>query len=281
MANAPNVAPGEGGLPRVVLTSVDGGRTEVYLHGAHVARWTTAPGDDVLFLSPRSRFEPGQAIRGGIPIIFPQFADQGPLPKHGFARTAPWTLAEASANTATLVLADTPETRTIWDYAFRAKLLVELSDALSTTLTVHNTGDRAFDFTCAMHSYFRIGSIEQAEVHGLDGVRFRDKVSGETHIQLGDRLSFRGERDRVYVNAPDTLRIRDIAENRTITIEKHGFPDAVVWNPWAAKAREMSDLGEDQYPRFVCVEAACAAQPVRLDPGGTWEGGQVIRVECR
>jgi glucose-6-phosphate 1-epimerase len=278
MAGDPKVEPGEGGLPRVVLTSTDGGRAEVYLHGAHVARWTDASGADVLFLSPRSRFEPGQAIRGGIPIIFPQFADLGPLPKHGFARTTRWTLAESSARHAVLVLADSAETRAIWDHPFRAELRVELSDALSTSLTVHNTGGRPFEFTCALHSYFRVADIERTAVSGLQGIRYLDKVADGEAVQDAAELRFGGETDRVYAAAPDELRIADEAGGRTILIRKHGFPDAVVWNPWGEKAREMGDLGEDQFPRFVCVEAACASQPVRLEPGGRWEGGQVIRV---
>jgi glucose-6-phosphate 1-epimerase len=270
---------GEGGLPRVVLSSPGGGHAEVYLHGAHVARWTPPSGADVLYLSPRSRWAAGEAIRGGVPVIFPQFAGQGPLPKHGFARTTAWTLAESSATHALLVLTDTPETRKLWDHAFRAELRVELGDALAMTFAVENTGDRLFDFTCALHSYFRVADVTRAEVRGLDAVRFYDKVTGERHVQLGDRLRFGRETDRVYVRTPDELCVRDPVEERTVMIRKHGFPDAVVWNPGAAKAREISDLGERAYPRFVCVEAACAAEPVRLEPGGRWEGGQVIRVE--
>lgn len=276
-ANQPE--PGEGGLPRVVLSSPGGGRAEVYLHGAHVARWTPPSGRDVLFISPRSRWAAGEAIRGGVPVIFPQFAEQGPLPRHGFARAMAWTLAESSATHAVLVLEDTPETRKLWDHAFRAELRVEIGDALSMALAVENTGDRVFDFTCALHTYFRVADIARAEVRGLDAVRFHDKVTGERHVQFGDRLRFAGETDRIYVHAPHELRVRDLAEERAVVIRKHGFPDAVVWNPGAAKAREISDLGEDAYRRFVCVEAACAAEPVRLQPGGRWEGGQVITVE--
>lgn len=269
---------GEGGLPRVVLSSPGGGRAEVYLHGAHVARWTPPSGADVLYLSPRSRWAAGEAIRGGVPVIFPQFAGQGPLPKHGFARTTAWALAESAAEHAVLVLEDTPETRTVWDHAFRAELRVELGHALAMTLAVHNTGDRAWEFTGALHSYFRVADVTRAEVRGLDAVRFYDKVTGERHVQLGDRLRFVGETDRVYVRTPDELCVRDPVEERTVVIRKHGFPDAVVWNPGAAKAREIADLGGAAYPCFVCVEAACAAEPVRLEPGERWEGGQVISV---
>lgn len=275
----PNVEPGEGGLARVVLASPGGGRAEVYLHGAHVTRWTTPGGRDVLYLSPRSRFAPGEAIRGGIPVIFPQFADQGPLPKHGFARTAQWRPDTVAADAATLVLTDTPETRALWDYSFRARLRVQLANHLFISLTVFNTGDRAFEFTCALHSYFRVGGIGQVAIGGLEGIRYRDKVAGGEDVQRESELRFRGETDRVYLNAPGILRIRDGGEGRTITVEKHGFADAVVWNPGAEKARGMDDLGEGTYRDFVCVEAACAGEPVRLEPGADWEGRQTIFAE--
>ena len=29
----------------------------------------------------------------------------------------------------------------------------------------------------------------------------------------------------------------------------------VVWNPWIDKARAMSDFGDEEYKRMVCVEA--------------------------
>lgn len=282
----PALEPGEGGLPRIVLTSPEGGRAEVYLHGAHVARWVTPPGGpgqriggDVLYLSPRSRFAPGEAIRGGIPVIFPQFADQGPLPKHGFARTAEWTLAESSATHAVLVLADALETRAIWDFAFRLELRIELSNLMKMTLTVDNTGDRAFEFTCALHSYFRVSRVQSVWIEGLKGVRYRDKVEGGEKVERERQVRFHGETDRVYLDAPDELRVVDGAAWESVLVRKHGFADAVVWNPGAEKARGMDDLGEEAYPHFVCLEAACAGEPVRLDPGARWVGGQTIVAE--
>ncbi len=220
--NAPE--PGEGGLRRIVLASPGGGRAEVYLQGAHVARWTDAGEGDVLYLSPRSRFAPGEAIRGGVPVIFPQFADLGPLPKHGFARTAEWTLAEASADRVVLVLADTPATRELWDHAFRAELTVETGAELSITLEIHNTGDTAFEFTCALHGYFRVSDVRSASVDGLGGVRYHDKVAGGEHVQGGRELRFEGETDRVYLGAPDVLRLVDGTAWKTVLIRKFGFP---------------------------------------------------------
>ena len=32
-----------------------------------------------------------------------------------------------------------------------------------------------------------------------------------------------------------------------LTVDKQGFPDAVVWNPWAEKAKGMADFGDNEY----------------------------------
>ena len=39
----------------------------------------------------------------------------------------------------------------------------------------------------------------------------------------------------------------DKGSKRRITLEKEGLPDAVIWNPWAEKAKAMSDFGDDEY----------------------------------
>ena len=44
---------------------------------------------------PARAFRAGTSIRGGVPVCFPQFADQGPLPMHGFARDMRVGLAAA------------------------------------------------------------------------------------------------------------------------------------------------------------------------------------------
>ena len=72
------------------------------LYGAHVCSWRTlAPparaevSPELLFVSSKAIFGPPKAIRGGIPICFPQFSDMGPLEvAHGFARNSEWILTE-------------------------------------------------------------------------------------------------------------------------------------------------------------------------------------------
>src|SRR3974377_930922 len=88
------IVEGNGGLPKVRITSpeVVG---EMYLHGAHVTSWKPVGGEEVLFLSSRSRWEDGHAIRGGVPVCFPWFggkANDPKAPAHGFVRTKAWQL---------------------------------------------------------------------------------------------------------------------------------------------------------------------------------------------
>src|ERR1700756_2960416 len=88
------ICEGERGLPRIRITGL-GAEGEMYLHGAQVTSWRPAGSDEVLFLSTKSRWQEGQAIRGGIPICFPWFrakADDPKAPAHGFARTKGWQL---------------------------------------------------------------------------------------------------------------------------------------------------------------------------------------------
>src|SRR5579864_495667 len=85
---------GSGGLVRAVI-STPAAEAELYLQGAHLAHWTLRGQRPVLFVSPKSLFASGKAIRGGVPIIFPWFGarSDGKLgPAHGFARTSEWTV---------------------------------------------------------------------------------------------------------------------------------------------------------------------------------------------
>jgi glucose-6-phosphate 1-epimerase len=66
------VVTGNGGLPKVRITS-RAATGEIYLHGAHVTSWSPEGAEQVLFLSSRSKWEDGKAIRGGVPICFPWF----------------------------------------------------------------------------------------------------------------------------------------------------------------------------------------------------------------
>jgi glucose-6-phosphate 1-epimerase len=270
------------GLDRVVLRSADGATAEVHLHGAHVTSWRPAlSGDERLFLSARSGFHGSAAIRGGIPVIFPQFASEGPLPKHGFARTSVWTLAEEKKEqdgsaVATLTLASSAQTQAIWPASFLATLTVRAhGSTLRVELEVRNTGAETVAFTAALHTYLRVHDVGQTQLIGLRGIRYRESAApGVFKADDDEVLRIVGEVDRVYVDAPHRLVMRE--PDRELAIEAAGFRDVVVWNPGAARAAELKDMEPEGELRMLCVEAAAVQRPVRLHPDDRWAGSQTL-----
>ncbi|KAG2568532.1 putative glucose-6-phosphate 1-epimerase [Panicum virgatum] len=83
---------GPTGLEKLVLREARGWTAEVHLYGGQVTSWKNGHGDELLFVSSKAIFKPPKAIRGGIPICFPQFGTQGNLEKHGFARNRLWVI---------------------------------------------------------------------------------------------------------------------------------------------------------------------------------------------
>jgi len=259
------------------LYSDGGAKAQIAHHGAQVISWIPANQTEQLFLSKTSSFEPGKAIRGGVPVIFPQFSDRGPLPKHGFARNHLWQLRESNQrNRAIFELRDDAATRAMWPFPFLAELTVNLSDtALEMELMIQNTGSTAFQFTAALHNYFRVSQIGDVRLHGLQDCRYQDSVTGEQDcLDSAVSLAIRSEVDRIYMQAPSQVHVRQ--EQQSIVLERKGFPDTVVWNPWQELGASLADLEPDGYQRMVCVESAAIVDPVKLSPGASWCAGQAF-----
>lgn len=278
-----SILPGESDLPRVILTAPDGARAEIYLHGAQLTSWIPAGGEEQIYLSPKAEYGPGTAIRGGIPIIFPQFGNMGNILKHGFARRAEWAFlrveSDASRATAFFQLADHEATRRIWPFAFRADVAVSIGgNRLNMDLAITNPGDQAFSFTCALHTYFRIRDIGDAGVSDLAAVHYIDAAGGGVDkIQPEGELTFHGEVDRIYTDAPTVLTLRDA--DRRLEIRHQGFPDVVIWNPGQALGTTLPDLEPDGYRHTVCIEPAVARQKVVLSPTERWLGSQSLEAQ--
>ena len=178
------------GMP-ALLVEAQGARAAIAVHGGHLLSWLPDGHEDVLWLSPALAPAPA-AIRGGVPVIWPYFGRQGQgddVPSHGFARTVRWQIESARRDAdGSLRLTLAPPALVGLPLTLRMELHVGAT--LEQRLVTTNTGDAPVVFTQALHSYFRVADATQAAVRGLDAVRFRDKVTGESHIQLGDRLSF-------------------------------------------------------------------------------------------
>ena len=270
------------GQPAVALQAPDGARATILVHGGQVVSWTPAGGEEQLYLSPDSRFGPGASIRGGVPVIFPQFAARGPLPRHGLLRTRAWQIDESLARArhaqAVMRFAATDETRAIWPHEFTVELTVSISGRqIDIELAVINTGDAPFTFTAALHTYLRTGDVLRAQLEGLQTVRYEDSLTGQWQQQWGDVTQVVGAIDRIYHEVGRGLTLREAG--RRLAIAQSGFADAVVWNPGPDGAAELSDLPDGDWKHMLCIEAAQIVEPVVLQPGDEWVAMQTLKAE--
>jgi glucose-6-phosphate 1-epimerase len=269
------------GLPAVELALPQGDTLRVMLHGAQVLSWVSG-GQERLYLSPKSTMDGQAAIRGGVPVCFPQFNQRGPmaerLPKHGFARHMTWQAdaPELGAEHArlTLRLNDNVQTRAWWPQAFALALHIDLSPgALQLTLDVHNTDDQPLAFSGALHTYLAVPDVTQATLQGLDGQPEWDSLT-DTHAQAPDTLRFAAEFDRVYEAGPQPMTL-----NGSLQISQSlSWANTVVWNPAQALCQRLADMPEDGWRHMLCVEAAQVYAPITLPAGGRWEGWQQLTV---
>ena len=267
------------GQPCYRLTLANGDSVLVAQHGAHVVSWVSG-GRERLFLSPNTVWDGRAAMRGGIPVCFPQFNQRGDLPKHGFVRNRPWALLAAepsdSPNTLCFGFSANDSTRAIWPAEFEARLRVDLQPGqLCVTLEVRNLGTQAFSFTGALHSYLAVSDIAQVRLTGLGGQKEWDALA-DTHQTALESLQCVGPFDRVYSAPHAPMHLHDPQGGLEIS-NSEGWADCVVWNPGAAGCAGMADMTPDAFTHMLCVEAAQVFQPITVAPGAQWSGSQVLR----
>jgi glucose-6-phosphate 1-epimerase len=250
-------------------------------HGGQILEWTPAgSGVSRLWLSPAHRCGPGAAIRGGVPVVFPQFSDRGPLPKHGVARDRAWeALAPGEAEGGTphvrLRLTDDEATRAVWPHRFRLELrAVAHPAALDVQLSVHNDGDGVVEFAAALHTYLAVGAAGAA-IHGLEGLPAEDNAAGRAPVTMPVAPLDARERRDVAVRGATGPVVVDDPELGALTATATGFTDVVVWNP--GPGHGLADVPDGAERGFVCVEPALLT-PWSLVPGDAWHGALRLSV---
>ena len=92
-----------------------------------------------------------------------------------------------------------------------------------------------FAFSTALHTYHLVDQVGEVRIDGLQ----------DGPLAIGDTL------DEIFHGVKGSIALR--TGSGTLELEQAGFTDAVVWNPGAANAAAMPDLGDDEYRRFVCI----------------------------
>ena len=280
------VCAGNGGMQRVRISGPLG-QGEIYLHGAQVTSWKPVDHDEVLFLSSKSRWQEGQAIRGGIPICFPWFrakADNPAAPAHGFARTRVWQLQSmvetAAGLVVTLVTESDAQTLRWWPAEFRLVYRVTFGSELRLELVCTNTGRTPLRFEEALHTYNRVSDVAHARVQGLENVRFLDNThSNQEKTQHGE-VAITSPTDSAYLPSTSDVDLLDPQMRRRIRLHKQNSFTTVVWNPWREGAAALHDLGDGEWAQFLCVEASnIMDSAVNLEPGEEHALTAVLSVE--
>lgn len=237
-------------------------------YGAHIASFVPNGQKDVLWMSSKSNFIEGKAIRGGIPVCWPWFGPAGD-PPHGIGRIAYWELDSVVSEKDG---SDTLTFKLKKDMA-SAIFKVNFGASLDVELTTENTSSNDLVLSQALHTYFAVSEITKATVGGLAGKEYLRATDKTRHVNSGD-ITFSAETDMIFDSSDAVCIITDSGWNRKIKVEKSGSNTTVVWNPWIEKSKKMADYGDEEYHGMVCVEAANAHKDARtLAPGKTHKIG--------
>jgi len=232
---------------------------KIALHGAHVIDYTPADQQPVIFTSKDAIYREGKAIRGGIPVCWPWFnahPTDSSKPSHGYARAGFWELVTTSTTDELTTLVFTFSTEEL-----TAELTIKVGSSLELSLKTTNQSDTVQPVGGALHSYFSISNIADVSITGLENNDYLDTVNNVPGKEDAP-ITINQEIDRVYYPTTTTAVIHDSQWKRAITVEKSGSQSTVVWNPWIDKSATMSDLGNEEYQTFVCIETANALEDV-------------------
>ncbi len=240
------------------------------LFGGHLLSFTpTNVNENILWLSEEAIFDEKTAIRGGVPICWPWFANLrsgDDIPAHGFVRSQAWQLiaieeksdaAEISETTLTLQ----PETLGLHNTSahLTVRLVVTIAKDCKISLISSNAGNTPISITQALHSYFNVKDVTTAQIDGVTS-NYYDKVV-DTHGNTPSLpYKFESETDRIHVAEVDTS-----TNSQTVTIRSHnnfdinigqsGHDSIIVWNPYVDKSKSMKDMADNGYETMLCIEA--------------------------
>lgn len=245
----------------------------ISLFGGQVLSYTPAGGDDLLWLSKHAVFDGKTAIRGGIPICWPWFGNRhdglNSKKSHGFARNSQWSLNSLSSNNefaqVELSLSSNLETKSVFPFEFELTLIINIAETLDVQLYIKNLDESAFDFTTALHSYFKVSQLDQTAIFGL-GPNCLDSVDKGNPITVAEPFYIKHALDYIFRNQ-STITLEQ-PESGTL-IESDNAASWVVWSPWQEGASNFEDMSVDEYQDMLCVEPAILTHPIVLKSGQT------------
>ncbi|MGI2261246.1 D-hexose-6-phosphate mutarotase [Shewanella sp. GXUN23E] len=246
-------------------------KARIFMQGAQIDYFEPVGKKPLLWVSSADDYQPGNGIRGGIPVCWPWFgmSDKDGFPQHGFARTRLWSMesVQLHGDVAKLkfVLHIKDADRQFWPHLTRVAIEFELSDTLKVSLVNENCGHETVTLTQALHTYFPIADIHQLKASGFSGAKYIEFARGP-YVQEGDEVLFDRETDRVYTELSPVQLLH--TPDGTIEVGREHSHSAVLWNPWIDKSKWLSRFNDEDYLTMVCLEAANVLEDkLVLEPG--------------
>jgi glucose-6-phosphate 1-epimerase len=231
--------------------------------------------EDVFYLSPY--VNGNDKLRGGVPIIFPQFGSYGPLKKHGFARDLEWcevfSYTFASIEQSCYILDINKHSTSNWPFDTKLFLTFELvkNVSLEIKFKVVNCGDKSFTFTGGLHPYFAIKSRKDVIISGIHNIEFIDTDPFiDTFILDGNTPL-----ERLFLTKTEISLFNGY---RLLNLTVEGFDNWMIWNPGKSGSKNILDLPDEDWDKFICIEPLVCNKPVTLSPMQTFIGNLSIKI---
>lgn len=256
--------------------------------GAQVLSYQVGDEPPIIWLNDKAQYKAGKGIRTGVPVCWPWFGNfernpqsvkamrqsDEPATAHGLVRTREWELLEFDdAGEALHIELGLPHVEgglPGWPHDVALTLSIRLDTQLHISLTSHNRSDIPVTISQALHSYFAVSDVPRVHVEGLDALTYIDTLQDWKQIRQTGDLTFSGETDRIYLDAPQQLSIVDNDWHRSIQLTSRGSRTAVIWNPWIERAEQFDDMADDGWQRMLCIETANVMDDVvTLEPGAS------------
>lgn len=269
---------GDPGLPLLVVENSQA-RAVIALQGAHLLSFEPKGQREMLWVSPKTPFEDGKPIRGGIPLCLPWFgpgADTKTL--HGFARTKPWTLIEVEimddgATHLALELSGKASVCELWPHDFSFRLDILVGKTLTLGMTVNNHSKKPAPLAFAFHTYFAVPNVAAVRIDGLDRTTYIDKTDNFSRKTQQGEVTIHALTDRVYLDVPAQQTLKSSCGGVRIESDARC---AVVWNAWT-NDKNIPDLGEGNHAGYVCVERGDVAdRALSVKSGGSYRTWMIL-----
>lgn len=248
-------------------------QARIFLQGAQIDYFQPVGKPPLLWVSSADDYQPGNGIRGGVPVCWPWFgmSSEANFPQHGFARTRIWALESVEMRNQLVdlrfSLKISEQDKIYWPHNTEVSVLFTLGDTLSISLVNTNSSDETVTLTQALHSYFPIEDIHQLKASGFSGSKYIEFAQGP-YPQNTDEVLFDRETDRVYTDLGPVQLLH--TPQGTIEVSRENSQSAVLWNPWIEKSQRLGRFNPEDYLTMVCLEAANVLEDkVVLAPGET------------